>query len=85
MSFKTEVRNVTQSAPIALVATKIDLRGQFRNSITSQELERKKQEHNFVWLAETSSKNSQDHNVRTAWTETLKYAYYQKYPDSMQP
>ena len=81
--WKAEIRNVCPTTPIILVGTKSDMRADAESPISTQELERAKQDYAFSAFCETSSKEWTDHNVNKAFLKAIQCAYFFKYPGEM--
>ena len=81
--FKVEIKTVNPRAPILLVGTKKDMRSDSEGCIPKAELEQQSREMGFQGIVETSSKEWQDTNIKKAFNQAIKLAYYHKYPDAL--
>ena len=82
MKWRTEIRQVCPDAPIILVGTKADLRGNLE-TVTGQDLKQKSEDMGLQASCETSAKDWQDHNVNKAFLKAIRTGFYFKYPTDL--
>ena len=77
--WKSEIQEIEQEKPVALILTKSDLADEIDEPVDLPMVKNKQKEMAFVMSAKTSSKVWEDFNVHKAFNRALTAAYQFKY------
>lgn len=77
--WKSEIQEIEQEKPVALILTKSDLADEIDEPVDLPMVKAKQKEMAFVMSAKTSSKVWEDFNVHKAFNRALTAAYQFKY------